>query len=629
MGVDRYDELFPGADDSVELIALDVIVSPDQERALRSLDIVAYALSRVGRGIWAGAIILIDDVWMLPPLSRRDAALAQAREFLAKLASVESSPALHIPLPRWKSLRESFESAAHRVRMVELMDWDEESPERKLSAGTRAELRKVQPSWTPMEVGDAIIRLGYRRGLPRRKLFNYWFRFHQIEPNTYLIAQLPSGRRISVQEDGPDRPLTTLVEPLISAILSDTMDHVVKQPLKRSWDGHFAFVAQEINNTVERTVMCGMHPDMAQLMLWAILQQLARQQFIGYMVAAFPHLQADPDRLADTIGAAKRGAVLILGHDADDSLQRLKEIRDIAERQLGLSAVIIKEQPELIEHGLIGKLHAYGAMARFVIVENSHPSGHLYELPHLKMLEVVTVVLQERGKGASRMPDDSLKKNPLVRVFTYTPATLERVLTTAAAWAERRLKKNAETNRRAWNSWYEPDTEKVDTEPTINQFRPWETGSTEWTLGEEYLEVSGAGMRVIVISEVVRDGSQSSHAEGDVPNYPAGTTAMVEIMEAEGANVLMPARYAECPPVTGGSTFTLAIGFPATAKPRRFLASTLRGLVERGTIKLDERIRLDLFLMNTERDVQPRKFKLYGTVDELMSSLMSGKEVLF
>ena len=507
------------------------------------------------------------------------------------------------------------------------MDWDEKS-ERTLSTAVRTELRSIRPWWTPTEVADAIVRLGYRHRLPRRKLLNYWFRFHQVESD-FLIAELPSGRRVWSSDDDGDRPLTTHVEPLISAILSDTMDRVVKQPIKKSWDGHFAFVAQEINNTVERMVMEGMHPYMSQVMLWAILQQLARQKFMNYMAAAFPHLQADPDRLAHTIAAAKQGAVLILGSDTADSLKRLDGIRAIVEQKLGLSAIIIKEQPELVEHGLIGKLHAYGAMTRFVIVENSHPSGHLYELPHLKMLEVVIVVLQERGKGASRMPDDSLKKNPLVKVFTYTPATLERVLATAAAWAERRLKKNAETNLRAWSSWYEPNTETVDTEATVDHLRPWETGWLAWNLGEEYIEVPGAGMRVIVVSKVVHERSPSTRAAGEVPSYPAGTTAMVEIMEAEGADVLMPAKYTERPAVPGESVFTLAIGFPAERKPQRFLAATLRGLVQKGTIAVDEQIRFNLFLMDRERDTQPTPVELHGKVGELMNSLTSEGQELF
>ncbi len=125
-------------------------------------------------------------------------------------------------------------------------------------------------------------------------------------------------------------------------------------------------------------------------------------------------------------------------------------MRDIIEARIGLAAILVREQPELEEHGLVGKLHVYAGMTRYVVVENSEPSGHLYELPHLKMIEPVTVILQETGRGASRMPDDSIAKDSLTRVFRYGPKNLEEVLVKASEWAEARLEKNAKLNRKTW-----------------------------------------------------------------------------------------------------------------------------------------------------------------------------------
>jgi hypothetical protein len=619
---DRYTELFPDADTSVEILPLDMIVTREQERALRLLDIVACARTQVARGSWIGAVVLTDDVWLLPPLPRADAVHRRLRDFLERVAPIEPKASPHVPRARWTELREAIESAAQRVRLVTLMDWDEDGSQRKLTSTVRTELGGISPSWAPLEVADAIVRLGYHRRLPRRKLFSHWFRFHRMAPDTLVIAQLPSGRRISFSDDDDDRPLANQVAPLISSILSDAMDRVVRQPVKPGWDKHLAFVSQEISDTVEHTVMGGMHPYIAQVMLWAILQQLARQQFLSYVVAAFPHLNAASERLADTIAAAKKGAVLILGSDTGESLVRLHEIREIAETDLGLSGIIIKDQPELVEHGLVGKLHAYGAMARFVIVENSHPSGHLYELPHLKVLEVVTVVLQERGKGASHMPDDSLKKNPLVRVFTYTPATLRRVLLRAAAWAEARLEKNAEINRRAWKSWYDAESDRTSAKGDgIGRFRPWDTEGIKWDLGEDFGGGAGIGMRVVMVSKVIREPSPATRTREEVPRYPAGTKAMVEIMEIEGADVVIPAHYEELPPVRAEVTFAMAIGFPGGRTPQRLLRAALGGLVERGVISRDQPICFELFLLDTDRNDHPTEIKLRDNVEDLLKSL--------
>ena len=42
----------------------------------------------------------------------------------------------------------------------------------------------------------------------------------------------------------------------------------------------------------------------------------------------------------------------------------------------------------------------YALSSKFVLIENTEPSGHLYEIPHVaKAAECVTVVLQESGEG--------------------------------------------------------------------------------------------------------------------------------------------------------------------------------------------------------------------------------------
>ncbi len=80
----------------------------------------------------------------------------------------------------------------------------------------------------------------------------------------------------------------------------------------------------------------------------------------------------------------------------------------------------------------------YALSSKFVLIENTEPSGHLYEIPHVaKGAECVTVVLQESGKGATWMFEDAYAKHSHWHKLTYEDETLERAVEEPAAWAER------------------------------------------------------------------------------------------------------------------------------------------------------------------------------------------------
>ena len=79
----------------------------------------------------------------------------------------------------------------------------------------------------------------------------------------------------------------------------------------------------------------------------------------------------------------------------------------------------------------------YALSSRFVLIENTQASGHLYEIPHVaKAAECVTAVLQEDAKGATWMFEDAYAKHKHWRKFTYKDNELERAVEQAVAWAE-------------------------------------------------------------------------------------------------------------------------------------------------------------------------------------------------
>jgi hypothetical protein len=129
-------------------------------------------------------------------------------------------------------------------------------------------------------------------------------------------------------------------------------------------------------------------------------------------------------------------SVLVLGKDTGPSLGLLKRIAARLE-DLGYFTYIIKEQPDKAGEGVIQKVMRYALVSKFVVVDNTEPSGHLYEIPHVgKMAECVTAVLQEEGKGATWMFEDGYAKHPHWHKIEYEVDQLEAAVDAAAAWAE-------------------------------------------------------------------------------------------------------------------------------------------------------------------------------------------------
>jgi hypothetical protein len=129
-------------------------------------------------------------------------------------------------------------------------------------------------------------------------------------------------------------------------------------------------------------------------------------------------------------------SVLILGKDTGPALDRLKRIESKLQ-DLGYYTYIIKEQPDKAGESVIQKVMRYALSSRFVLIENTEASGHLYEIPHVvKAAECVTVVLQEKGHGATWMFEDAYAKHKHWHKVEYADEGMENGIEEAVAWAE-------------------------------------------------------------------------------------------------------------------------------------------------------------------------------------------------
>jgi hypothetical protein len=130
-------------------------------------------------------------------------------------------------------------------------------------------------------------------------------------------------------------------------------------------------------------------------------------------------------------------SVLILGKDTGPALDRLKRI-EAKLQDLGYYTYIIKEQPDKAGESIVQKVMRYALSSKFVLIEDTEVSGHLYEIPHVaKAAECVTVLLQEEGRGATWMFEDAYAKHKHWCKLEYKDDLLEPAAEQAAAWAEK------------------------------------------------------------------------------------------------------------------------------------------------------------------------------------------------
>lgn len=136
------------------------------------------------------------------------------------------------------------------------------------------------------------------------------------------------------------------------------------------------------------------------------------------------------------VGSNHNGRVLILGKDTGDGLARLRIVQKKLV-ELGYDAILIKDQRDERGDSVVQKVLQYATSSRFVVLDNTEASGHLYELPHVsKSAECITAVLQERGRGSTWMIEDAFFRHNHWRKFEFNPDELEGVVEQAAAWAE-------------------------------------------------------------------------------------------------------------------------------------------------------------------------------------------------
>ena len=139
--------------------------------------------------------------------------------------------------------------------------------------------------------------------------------------------------------------------------------------------------------------------------------------------------------LLKLIPSFKKSVVLIIGQDTSnmDRLQIIKAELKI----LGYEGIIVKETEDVELQTVEEKMTTFGSLSRFVICENSIPSGHIDELKICASNRFTTIIIQEAGKGGTYMQADYSIDYTFIKQFNYNSVSdLPNIIKTGVDWAE-------------------------------------------------------------------------------------------------------------------------------------------------------------------------------------------------
>jgi hypothetical protein len=188
--------------------------------------------------------------------------------------------------------------------------------------------------------------------------------------------------------------------------------------------------------------------------------QVARDQATSVILAATVDLRRAAIHgipIAEYVSHQKKRAVLLLGSYSTGGLNRIHRLRDLL-AQRGYEPILVSEVAETPSQSVIQKVTMLGGMARFVVIDDTEPSGHLVEIDIADSNNWVTAVLRGRGHPTTAMISDRDVFSTVMRSTNYDPANPEAALDEAIRWAEERLQLVADRLDSTY-PWRRPESE--------------------------------------------------------------------------------------------------------------------------------------------------------------------------
>lgn len=143
--------------------------------------------------------------------------------------------------------------------------------------------------------------------------------------------------------------------------------------------------------------------------------------------------------LADYVKNFRKKLVLVLGAYSQTGRERLGNIA-AAVRASGYEPVLVADIPDFEHYDLTQKVVAIASVSRFILVDDSEPSGHLTEIEICKANRWVTVLLRANGAVASSMTLGASAASKVILESRYDPDSPSEAVNFAVQWAEEKLK---------------------------------------------------------------------------------------------------------------------------------------------------------------------------------------------
>jgi hypothetical protein len=157
-------------------------------------------------------------------------------------------------------------------------------------------------------------------------------------------------------------------------------------------------------------------------------------------------------RVFSALRQAHSSLLTVFGKDSGDGLIRLRQIAARLEES-GYDPVLLKDIPDVASQSLEEKAVFWAVVSRFVIVEDSTPTGHLIELRDLTVNRIVTVVLRERGKASTFMVKGIEEDFRFVKELEYDAKSLKDAVRKANTWAEATIQRRTSRFNNEYRSW--------------------------------------------------------------------------------------------------------------------------------------------------------------------------------
>lgn len=145
---------------------------------------------------------------------------------------------------------------------------------------------------------------------------------------------------------------------------------------------------------------------------------------------------------------AKTRSVIVLGAYQPDAHDELVRVRDYLTQARGYDAALIEDFPDLRAQSPSDKVRMWTVAARFCVMVDRVPAGHVAEYEMLSNQHTILALLRQRGHGSTSMIGEAhIVDLKFFELFEFATSPLE-VLDDAVAWAEDVIKKREAAYRR-------------------------------------------------------------------------------------------------------------------------------------------------------------------------------------